>query len=89
MSVGDYFERTRTAHGMFDGVDDQRVTQANHQSDHHDAYAAASTRFPNQNPAEHDQQWDKQGIAAEKRHDPVKERVSQRQIDETEQSDVE
>jgi len=40
---------------VFDGIDDQRITQANHQSDHDDADAAARAGLPKHDRTEHDQ----------------------------------
>ena len=87
--VGDIVERTHPADGVFDGVDDERITRADHQDEQDQANPTASALFPDQDRRERDEKGDENRVAAEKGHDPIEERIAQRLVDEAKQRDVE
>ena len=87
--VRNFVERTESSDGVFQRVDDERVTETNHQREHNQADAAASALFPDQDRRERDEKGDENRVAAEKGHDPIEERIAQRLVDEAKQRDVE
>ena len=76
--------------GVFDGIDDKRVAERQNDSQHHNAHSR--TRIPpfhSTTRAERQQEREEQDVVAQNRHEPVKERIDQRPVDEQKQARVE
>ena len=73
---------------MFDSIADKRITQPDDQNQQHHAKRSPRAAFPDQKGSHHGQRREEENIPAGERHDRVKDRIAQGQIDETEQAGI-
>ena len=92
-NIGERHAWARAHDGMFDGVDNEWITEGDDEKNHQSAQSRAGIAEPQSRHERNDDAKHKPAhdavAAAQNRHEPVEERIAQRAVDKMEQARIE